>query len=119
MKINLNNKQFKSLSNTSNGEVNNETIFTYHQDGNMVWADYKGGQVKKGHLIGIMYENHDLKINYHHINNESEIMIGECYSTFSALEDGTIKYLENWKWLNGDQSSGQSEIIEIKHRPKK
>ncbi len=36
MKINLNNKKFKSESNTSNGEISGDTIFIYGQDENII-----------------------------------------------------------------------------------
>ena len=34
--VNLNGKQFKSVSSSKNGEVSSETIFEYHQDRNIV-----------------------------------------------------------------------------------
>ena len=37
-KINYDNKIFASISNTENGEVNEETIFNYHQNGSYIWA---------------------------------------------------------------------------------
>lgn len=45
MKLNLDNKKFKSLSNSENGEVSDSTIFHYHQTDNMIWAEYSGGDI--------------------------------------------------------------------------
>jgi len=33
-------RKFRSVSNSPGGEVNAETIFNYHQTGNVVWATY-------------------------------------------------------------------------------
>lgn len=33
--------------NSENGEVNEQTIFTYHQNGKLLWADYSGGNILK------------------------------------------------------------------------
>ena len=34
------------------GEVGAETVFEYHQDGDLVWARYTGGSIRLGHLVG-------------------------------------------------------------------
>ena len=114
MKYNLEGKIFRSLSNTNKDEVGEETQFYYHQDGDIVWADYKGGSVLKGHLIANVLDNGILEMNYHHINKEGRLMIGKCLSMPEKLEDGRLKFKEEWQWLSGDCSSGYSEIIEVR-----
>ncbi len=110
--INYNNKIFTSISNTKNGEVNAETTFYYYQDNNVIWANYFGGNIIKGYLIGVSSSNGELDFHYQHINNLYEIKIGKCHSTPKILLDGKIELHENWKWLNGDLSEGTSIIIE-------
>lgn len=51
VQYNLEGKTFTSASNTGSGEVGNDTRFRYHQEGRIVWADYAGGAIVKGHLI--------------------------------------------------------------------
>ncbi len=113
MKYNLEGKVFISLSNTDNGEVGEDTRFYYHQDADIVWADYEGGSVLKGHLIAKVLDDGLLEMNYHHINKEGKLMIGKCLSTPEILTDGRLKFKEEWQWLSGDNSIGYSEIIEI------
>ncbi|MEM7019187.1 MAG: n-acetylglutamate synthase [Pseudomonadota bacterium] len=112
MDYNLEGKQFKSLSNTENGEVSEETIFNYHQEGKHVWADYGGGSIVRGNLIAIKNDNGTLDMYYQHINDQNQIMIGKCIST-PSLKDGKLLFREEWQWLNGDCSKGVSVIIEI------
>ena len=46
------NKKFVAVENTANGEVSSQTEFHYHQQGKMIWAEYGGGEILKGFLIG-------------------------------------------------------------------
>ena len=113
MNYNLEGKTFTSISNTDNGDVDGATIFEYHQDGNLVWADYKGGSVVKGHLIAKVLEDGQLEMSYHHVNAAGVLMLGTCSSVPEQLPDGRLKFHETWQWLSGDRSSGKSEIIEV------
>lgn len=115
MNYNLNGKVFASLSNTENGEVGKETLFYYHQEEKTVWADYMGGSIVKGHLIAKVLDDGTLTMNYHHLNSEGELMVGKCISTPEKLNDGRLKFREEWQWLSGDGSSGYSEIIEVQN----
>jgi len=110
---NLEGKKFTSVSNSPTGEVDDRTIFTYHQNDNIVWAEYEGGKILKGNLIAKVIENGKLDMRYHHINNSGEIMLGMCISEPEFLTNGKMKFKENWKWISGDQTSGYSEIIEL------
>lgn len=34
------------------GQVGTRTRFTYHEDDGRIWAEYAGGDVVRGHLVG-------------------------------------------------------------------
>jgi len=51
-----------------NGEVSEQTVFTYHQSGNFLWGEYSGGDIWKGSLIGTVLTNGELDFVYHHMN---------------------------------------------------
>ena len=87
MKHSLDGKIFQSIENSENGEVSSETIFHYHQNNEIVSADYKGGNICKGHLLGKMFTNGNLEFTYQHINIEGNLMLGQCISTLSVLPD--------------------------------
>lgn len=106
-------KKFCPRVNTENGEVNGETIFCYHQRGNELWAEYAGGEIKKGYLIGFVAENGELDFCYQHINTQGQIRVGKCHSIPTTLENGKIELSEEWQWLNGEQSKGSSIVTEI------
>ncbi len=113
MHYDLEGKTFTSISNTGSGEVGEDTVFHYHQEGRVVWAEYTGGAIVKGHLIAQVIEDGKLDMRYHHVNTAGEIMIGTCISTPGTSGDGRLIFKEAWQWLSGDRSSGSSEIIEV------
>lgn len=113
MKINYHNKRFRPVSNTENGETSSETIFLYQQKDNILTAEYKGGQIVYGHLIGLVDEDGNIDMRYHQVNSKGELMTGICKSTPEILEDGKIRLYETWRWTSGDESVGESVIEEI------
>ena len=114
--MNYDGKVFKSVKNSDSGDVGSETVFHYHQDGNIVWAEYSGGNVVCGHLVAIRDNDGALDMRYQHVNSAGELMTGECRSTPELLHDGRIRLYEKWRWTCGDRSSGESVIEEISER---
>lgn len=111
--MNYNNRIFRVVNNSENGDTSSETTFYYKQEGDILTSIYSGGNIVSGHLMGLVDENGNINMRYHHINNEREIMTGICLSTPEILEDGRIRLHEEWRWTNGDQSSGKSTLEEI------
>lgn len=111
--MNYNNKYFRLVSNTENGETTSETVFKYLQHGNVLTCEYAGGKIKYGHLIGLVDNEGNIEMRYHQINDKGEIMTGICQSKPEILENGKIRLHENWKWTSGDFSVGNSIIEEI------
>jgi hypothetical protein len=107
-------KRFASIANTPNGEVTGDTVFDYHQRGDVVWATYEGGPVHKGTLVAVVGADGALDMRYQHVNAKGEIMTGECRSTPEVLADGRIRLHETWQWTSGDRSSGTSIVEEIR-----
>ncbi|WP_339227391.1 n-acetylglutamate synthase [Oceanobacillus sp. FSL K6-2867] len=109
--INYDGRQFVSIENTVNGEVSTKTIFEYKQEDNILSATYRGGEIIKGILIGIVKEDGCLHFKYNHVNTKGLIRGGECYSTPEILTDGRIRLHESWKW--SDESEGKSIVVEM------
>ena len=107
------NKRFKPVSNTDNGETSVETVFLYEQDGHILTSTYSGGQIVKGHLIGIVDQQGKIEMRYHQINTKGELMTGICTSRPEILANGKIRLHETWQWTSGDHSKGESILEEI------
>lgn len=78
--MNYNNKKFRPIANTENGETSEETIFEYKQNGNVLTSEYKGGQIIKGHLIGLVDDKGNINMRYHQVNTKGELMTRVCTS---------------------------------------
>lgn len=111
--MNLNKRTFISISNSESGEVNGETIFHYFQQDQMIWAEYAGGEIVKGFLIGHFISENQITFTYQHLNQQFENRIGKCISKIEVKPNGTLRLYENWQWLDGEQQCGQSIIEEI------
>ena len=112
---NYNHKIFRSVSNSTNGEVSNETIFAYKQSGNIVTAIYHGGSIVQGSLIALADNEGKLDMRYQHVNDQQQLMTGSCISTPEIMSNGKLRLYEQWQWTCGDMSSGESIIEEIQN----
>ncbi|HEX8248290.1 MAG TPA: hypothetical protein VF599_08975 [Pyrinomonadaceae bacterium] len=111
-KINYDKRTFKSVANSETGEVSRETTFHYHQQGELVWAEYAGGEIVFGTLIAKVLADDALEMRYQHLNKNGELMTGKCRSTPEILPDGRLRLYEKWHWTSGDFSAGESIVEE-------
>lgn len=112
--MNYQDKTFRPVVNTPNGEVSGETLFHYRQAGNIVTATYAGGSVESGHLIALVDERGALDMRYHHVNTQGALQTGVCRSVPERLPDGRLRLHETWKWTSGDFSEGSSVVEEVR-----
>lgn len=111
--MNYNNKKFRPVENSENGETTVETIFEYKQNGNILSSEYSGGQIISGHLIGLVDANGTIEMRYHQVNTKGELMTGICSSKPELLANGKIRLYEEWQWTSGNKSKGKSILEEI------
>jgi len=111
--INYNNKTFRPVENTENGEISSDTIFHFVQRDDIVTCEYSGGKIRQGQLIGIVDKDGVIDMRYHQVNSDGEIMTGKCISTPEILPDNRIRLHDDWQWTSGDLSKGRSVIEEV------
>lgn len=112
--MNLHHRTFTSIHNSESGEVNGNTLFNYYQQDSLIWAEYAGGEILKGFLIGKFIEKDKIEFTYQHLNQKLENRIGKCVSQIEILDDGKLRLHESWQWLDGIQQTGTSIIEEIR-----
>ncbi|AWV99330.1 n-acetylglutamate synthase [Arcticibacterium luteifluviistationis] len=112
--IDYNNRKFRVMSNSENGETDGNTIFLYQQTGDILSCNYKGEQIINGHLLAKVRSDGSLEMAYHQINTKGELLTGNCLSTPEILPDGRVRLHEKWQWTSGDFSKGESTLEEIK-----
>ncbi|MBC6998803.1 n-acetylglutamate synthase [Cytophaga sp. FL35] len=111
--MNYHNRKFRPVSNTENAETTEETIFHYQQEENRLFCDYSGGNIIKGHLLGLVDGNGIINMRYHQVNSKGNLMTGTCISTPEKIANGKIRLHEEWQWTSGDCSKGSSILEEL------
>lgn len=109
--INFKGKSFKIIANSSGGKVNSDTVFEFDQKEDLVSAQYYGGGIKSGHILGTLEEK-QLNLLYHCITESNELKTGQAVAEVSFNSEGKMKLMMKWQWLNGSQESGVSEYLE-------
>jgi hypothetical protein len=105
------NKTFSLLENSKNGKANSKTIFKYKQEGDLITADYFGGNIKYGKIIGQLNRN-NLNMLYQCITEDNELKAGKAIASVSLSSNNKIKLKLRWEWLGDENKKGVSEYIE-------
>ncbi len=111
--INYNDRRFRPVRNSANGETSSETIFHYEQEGNILTSSYSGGRIRSGHLIALVDDEGCIDMRYHQVNDRGELMTGVCRSIPEVMPNGKIRLHETWQWTSGDGSTGNSVLEEV------
>ncbi|GAA3586334.1 hypothetical protein GCM10022222_83740 [Amycolatopsis ultiminotia] len=83
----------------------------YHQDGDLVWAEFSGGAVRVGRLVGHRSPEGTLSAGYVQLLAGDRLVSGTVVTTASRLPDGRLRLREEWQ--RGDGSTGVSYLDEI------
>jgi hypothetical protein len=111
--INYNDKTFRSVSNSANGGVSNETFFYYKQQGLHITATYKGGNIVDGSLSATIDDAGNLSMRYQHINTNGQFLTGVCFSKPEIMPNGKIRLHGKWQRTCGDFGKGESVAEEV------
>lgn len=91
----LHNIKMKVIKTAPNGIVNSETIFEFTQNENVVTANYAGGKISKGFLVGNLNQE-NLKFTYCQMRMDGRMDHGESSCTISK-ENGKITLTEHFE----------------------
>ena len=110
--LDLEGRVFAGVSNSPTGQVGSATRFRYHQDNAVIWADYDGGEIVRGFLVGTR-DGERLHFRYAHLSVDGTTASGVCDSRIEVLSDGRLRIEENWAW-ESRPGKGTSVIEEIR-----
>ncbi|HZN19492.1 MAG TPA: hypothetical protein VFB84_15130 [Micromonosporaceae bacterium] len=85
----------------------------YHQQGDLVWAEFAGGKVRVGRLTGRCAADGTLRLAYTQVLTDGRVVAGECVSTPEVLPDGRLRLREEWQRFDETSSAGISYIEEV------
>jgi hypothetical protein len=112
--IHFDGRRFRVVENSENGEVGPETVFAYHERGDLVWGTYEGGRIRFGVFIARRRDGGGLHMRYQHVNTDGEFRDGTSVSLPETLDDGRVRLQESWLWSDGDRSTGRAVLEEIR-----
>jgi len=93
------------------GQVGTRTRFSYHEQDGRIWAEYAGGDVVRGHLVGTR-EADSLDFRYVQLKQDGTTSSGHCVSAVTDLSDGRVRLDETWEW-ESQEGSGTSVVEEL------
>ena len=108
----LDGKIFAGVTNAEAGQVGSSTRFHYHQDADDIWAEYSGGEVRRGYLVGMRAED-TLSFRYVHVSEDGTTATGRCESRIVVLDDGRVRFEESWAWESRPEA-GTSIVEELR-----
>jgi hypothetical protein len=91
------------------------TVGQYHETPELVWAEYAGGDVIAGRIVGRRLDDGTLDLAYGHAQRDGTVVSGRVHSIPTSLPDGRTRIEEHWRRLDG--SSGVSVIEELAKQP--
>jgi hypothetical protein len=89
-------------------------IGRYHQRGDLVWAEFAGGKVRHGSLVGVRDADGRLRLAYCQVLEDGTVICGDCISTPERLADGRIRLREVWRRYSPRAEDGVSVIDEVR-----
>jgi hypothetical protein len=88
-------------------------VASYRQRGDLLWADFSGGRVRKGSLTGVCRPDDTLEFSYTMVLVDGSLVTGYCESTPELLPDGRVRLHERWQRYRPEAATGVSQLDEI------
>jgi hypothetical protein len=89
-------------------------VAQYHQDGDLVWAEFAGGDVRRGSLAGTCTDDGTVTFSYSMVLEHGQIVSGRSVNTPQVLKDGRIRFHEAWERYGEHAESGVSYLEEVR-----
>ncbi|MGW6239148.1 hypothetical protein ACWGBX_37355 [Streptomyces sp. NPDC055037] len=93
------------------GQVGTATRFVYREEDGVIRAEYEGGDVVRGYLVGTR-EGDRLDFRYVQLKRDGATSSGHCVSTVVGLPDGRVRLEETWEW-ESQEGSGTSVVEQV------
>ncbi|MGQ3413872.1 hypothetical protein ACT4ML_16685 [Natrinema sp. LN54] len=106
-KISFDGLTLAGVANDEDGEVGADTVFHFEQTGERIYANYSGGDIADGHLVGT-FDGEQWDIRYTQINTDNETATGHSVGDVELLDDGRVRVEDEWEW---ESKSGTGESI--------
>ena len=106
--ISLEGRTMHASKTAPGGVVNADTIFRFQQTGDMVTAEYAGGGIRRGSLVGLL-SNGELHFRYAQLQDDGRLDGGESHCEVEIDESGRVSIVEHYEW--GSRSGAGTNVI--------
>src|SRR5688572_7300747 len=107
MRYNLNDRRFITTGNEQ-GLSSTQTVFHYYQQEDIITANYKGGQIREGKIVGRQTSDDEIELLFQCVTLTKELKAGQSRGRITENAYGKLQISFEWNWLNGDRSGGMS-----------
>lgn len=97
-RFDLNGVRMTVSSAGAHSAVSAATILTFEQQGNVVSARYRGGEIVDGYLIGYV-AGQSLHFRYVQADRNGRLDTGVSEGMLDRLADGRLRLVEHYQWL--------------------
>ena len=111
-KYDLDGIKMNAVETDENGVIGRETIFTFAQKDNFVKADYSGGKIIQGYLVGILTEE-SFTFRYCQLEEGGCLNGGISNCTVRTSESSLLQIIEEFQW-ESREGGGKNVLQEIK-----
>jgi hypothetical protein len=94
------------------------TVARYRQHGDLVWADFTGGKVRRGTITGTCGEDGTLRLAYTMVLATGEVISGYTVNVPEQRDDGRLVLREQWERYGEHAATGISYLEEIDAVPR-
>jgi hypothetical protein len=89
------------------------TVARYRQDGDLVWADFTGGKVRRGTITGTCGPDGTLRLAYTMVLATGEVISGHTVNIPEQCGDGRLVLREEWERFGEHAETGVSYLEEV------
>ena len=108
-KIDLNGMSMNAVETDENGVIGVDTIFNFKQSSGYVTAEYAGGKIRQGYLVGIN-SGTTLTFKYCQLETDGTLNGGESTCRLEYGDNGLLRIVENFEWAS--RPGGGRNIIQ-------
>lgn len=94
---NLAGRRMHAVQAAPNGVIDRDTVFRFRQDGRRVWADYAGGRVVRGFLVGLI-EGARLRFRSCQLESLDNLAGGSFDGELRRSPAGRLQIVERFAW---------------------
>ncbi|UCE59353.1 MAG: hypothetical protein JSU63_18165 [Phycisphaerales bacterium] len=113
--ISLDGLKMNAVETDANGVIGVDTIFKFRQTGEYVSAEYAGGKIRQGYLVGLASDT-KLVFSFCQLESDGTLNSGKSTCNLEIGNTGLVRIIENFEWASR-QGGGKNVIQELRsHR---